>query len=77
MKTESFKVQKVADYESLLNVTYYPNYIHATFFTRTDQREDKKQFEMFLNKNDLDTLINSLTKSKISWAHTRTETLYE
>lgn len=60
------KLKTLHDYKAWIETCYYPEYVHVKFVTQLDD-EPRTQFEMFLDKQELDQLITCLNKTQYYW----------
>lgn len=69
---QQYKIFKNTGYECILQVENYTDYIHVVFLTRVEIPEQKlsetrKQFEMFMEPQELQQLITALQMSQYDW----------
>lgn len=71
MTKTTYKISKSEGYECLLEAAYYPDYVHVTFSTFIEVPnvllEPRKQFEMFLEPEELQSLLTALTITQYDW----------
>lgn len=70
MKTV-YRIVKKSGYECILEVTPLDDYIHVTFSTSIEvpdrKPEPRRQFEMFMEPQELHRLITALTMAQYDW----------